>query len=150
MADKFTAAEMADAIKKGKGILTAAATVLGCARQTVAVYIERYPTVKVAYEEAKESTIDFVESRLLKNIDNGDTTAMIFYLKTQGKRRGYVERQEVTGKDGGPIEHDYRGELLRKLTDLAGKPGRTVFSETGSESTTGGASADPELVGADE
>jgi hypothetical protein len=95
MADKFTAAEMADAIKKGKGILSAAATVLGCARQTVAVYIERYPTVAAAHKEAKEATIDFVESRLLKNIDNGDTTAMIFYLKTQGKGRGYVERQEV-------------------------------------------------------
>lgn len=60
----------------------------------------------------------------------------------------FVDRQEVTGKDGGPIEHDYRSELLRKLADLS-KPGRTVFGETGSESTTGGASADPELVSTD-
>ena len=105
MAEKFTASEMAEAIKKGKGILSAAATVLGCTRQTVAAYIERYPTVKAAHDEARESTIDFVESRLLKNIDSGDTTAMIFYLKTQGKKRGYVERQEteLTGKDGGPL-----------------------------------------------
>lgn len=51
---------------------------------------------------------------------------------------------KVTGK----IEHDYRGELLRKLADLS-KPGRTIFGETGGESTTGGTSADPELAGTD-
>jgi phage terminase small subunit len=61
----------------------------------------------------------------------------------------FVDRQEVTGKDGGPIEHDYRGELLKKLADLAGKSGRTVASEDGSESTAGGADADPELASAD-
>jgi hypothetical protein len=116
MANKYTAEQMADAVKKGKGILAAAATSLGCTRQTVAAYIERYPTVKAAHDEARESTIDFVESRLLKNIDSGDTTAMIFYLKTQGKRRGYVERQEteVTGKNGDAIQVkfvDYRAGL---------------------------------------
>lgn len=60
----------------------------------------------------------------------------------------FVDRQEVTGKDGGPIEHDYRSELLRKLADLS-KPGRTVFGETGGESTTSGTSADPKLVSTD-
>lgn len=51
---------------------------------------------------------------------------------------------KVTGK----IEHDYRGELLRKLADLS-KPGRTIFGEIGGESTARGASADPELAGTD-
>ena len=27
-------------------------------------------------------------------------TALVFYLKCRGKERGYVERQEITGKDG--------------------------------------------------
>ena len=27
----------------------------------------------------------------------------MFYLKTKGKHRGYVERNETTGKDGGPL-----------------------------------------------
>lgn len=92
--ERFNASEVAEAIKKNKGILSAAAQTLGCTRQTVANYIDRHPTVKAAFDEAREVTIDFVESRLLKNIDSGDTTAMIFYLKTQGKQRGYVERQE--------------------------------------------------------
>jgi hypothetical protein len=32
-----------------------------------------------------------------------DASAVIFFLKSKGKKRGYVERNEVTGKDGAPI-----------------------------------------------
>jgi len=32
-----------------------------------------------------------------------DASAVIFFLKSKGKRRGYVERNEVTGKDGAPV-----------------------------------------------
>lgn len=101
--ERYTALQMAEAVTKAKGILAVAGQSLGCTRQTVANYIERHPTVKQAYDDATETTIDFVESRLLKNIDSGDTTAMIFYLKCKGKARGYIERQEVTGKDGADL-----------------------------------------------
>ena len=28
----------------------------------------------------------------------------MFYIKTKGKHRGYTERHQVEGKDGGPVE----------------------------------------------
>lgn len=104
--EKFTAGEMIEAIKKNNGILAKAAQALGCSRKTVSNYVNNYTTVKDAYDEANETNIDFVESKLMSNIQSGDTTAIIFFLKTKAKKRGYVERteQEISGKDGGPIE----------------------------------------------
>lgn len=104
--ERYTAEQVATAITQSRGIIATAAESLGCTRQTVEKYINRYSVVKEACREARESTIDFVESKLLKNIDAGDTTAMIFFLKTIGKSRGYIERQEVTGADGGSIKVD--------------------------------------------
>ena len=51
--------------------------------------------------DVDESLIDFSESKLLEQINDGNLTAIIFHLKTKGKKRGYVEKSEsdmnVTG-----------------------------------------------------
>ena len=39
--------------------------------------------------------LDFAESQLHKQIQNGEVSSTIFYLKTKGKKRGYIERQEI-------------------------------------------------------
>ena len=51
---------------------------------------------KEAVNEVRESCIDLAESELLKLIKSGNTTSIIFYLKTKGKQRGYVEKQELS------------------------------------------------------
>ena len=45
----------------------------------------------------EEGDIDSAETALKRQILDGNITAIIFYLKTKGKNRGYVERQELTG-----------------------------------------------------
>ena len=106
MAEKYTAAEMIKAIQDNKGILAQAARKLQCSRNTVARYIKEYPTVKSAFDEANETNIDFVESKLMSNINSGDTTAIIFFLKTKAKARGYIEKQQFEhgGPNDGPIQ----------------------------------------------
>lgn len=93
MAEKYKAQQMIDAIVEAKGILTEAAKKLGCSRQTLYNYMKRYTTVKEAYNEANEKNKDFVEGKLMDAIDKGNVTAMIFFLKTKAKDRGYIERR---------------------------------------------------------
>ena len=45
-------------------------------------------------DSVNEGMVDHVEHQLLQKINKGDTTAIIFFLKTNGKDRGYSERQE--------------------------------------------------------
>jgi hypothetical protein len=45
----------------------------------------------------------WIEDENLKDANDGDTTAIIFFLKTQGKERGYVERQEFNHQVNQPI-----------------------------------------------
>ena len=52
-------------------------------------------------EEAKR---DFIESKLMQLVREGDTAATIFACKTQLKHRGYVERTEVRIQTDEPIE----------------------------------------------
>lgn len=92
---KFSTKVIIDAIRRAEGNLTAAAEALGVSRSTIYRYVTDRATVKEALDETRESLIDTAENQLAKKIKSGDMTAIIFFLKTQGKSRGYVERQEM-------------------------------------------------------
>lgn len=103
MKEKFTANQIIDALREKHGNLSAAARYLGCDRHTINRYIQQYPTVKAVADEERETLIDFAENQLFQQVKDGNITAIIFTLKTIGKSRGYVERQEVTGAEGSHI-----------------------------------------------
>jgi hypothetical protein len=98
-----SAQEAINAIKKSSGFVSHAAAALGISRSQLYNIINRHPTVREALIDAREATKDFAESKLLGNIKAGKEASIFFYLKTQAKDRGYIERQEHTGADGGPI-----------------------------------------------
>lgn len=104
---RYSAQEVSDAITKAQGYVSSAASILGCHVTTVYNYIERYDMVKQAVNETREKRHDFVENALMTQIKEGNTTATIFYLKTQAKQRGYVERQEIDHSGGLNIVMDW-------------------------------------------
>ncbi len=82
------------ALEKTMGIVSRACNKCGIHRQTYYNYLGD-PKFKEHVDVIAENAIDFAEGQLLTSIKNGSDTATIFYLKTKGKKRGYVERQET-------------------------------------------------------
>lgn len=108
---KFSAEAMIQAIRDTKGLASLAAKRLGCDPETVRIYAKRYPTVAAALQEERERMTDIAELSLYNQIQAGEGWAVCFYLKTQGRARGYVERHEYTGPDGTPMR------ITLKLSD---------------------------------
>jgi hypothetical protein len=91
------------ALEKSLGIVTTACKEVGIVRQTHYNWMGLDAEYKEAVELISDGVLDFVESKLHGLIESGDTASTIFYMKTKGKKRGYVERQEITGADNQPI-----------------------------------------------
>jgi hypothetical protein len=100
----LTAEKMIAALERANGYVSAACHDLGCSRVHFYAKLKNYPTVQQKLEEIREKRTDYVESKMMKLIDELNPTMIIFYLKTQAKDRGYVERWEHTGADGGSIK----------------------------------------------
>ena len=67
---------------------------MNISRQTFYNYYNNDLEFKEQIDDIKNIALDFVESKLIGKIKEGDIVAILFYLKTQGKKRGYVERVE--------------------------------------------------------
>lgn len=83
------------AIKTAQGNLAAVARAYGVSRQAVQKFVANDPELTEATNEARETMLDNAESKLYTEAMNGNTAALIFLLKTQGKKRGYIERAEI-------------------------------------------------------
>lgn len=90
------------AFKASRGIVSIACESLKINRTTFYRWYNTDENFKLKIEEIKEEQIDFVENKLLKNIEKGDTTSIIFYLKTKGKARGYSEKAMPATKETPP------------------------------------------------
>jgi hypothetical protein len=95
MARRYKAQDVADAITKSKGMITYAAKMLGCNRSTVHSYVNNFEVCREAVDDARAGMLDNAELQLANQIQDGNITAIIFYLKTIGKHRGYIERHDI-------------------------------------------------------
>ena len=101
-------------IHKYHGNLSACARGLGRSRSWLYLHLESNPKLWDAVHEARETMLDNAESVLYKKVLAGSTPELLFFLKTQGKKRGYIERQQ--------LEHsgDQKVRIVVEYADIEG------------------------------
>jgi hypothetical protein len=87
--------KLLEALEKNNGIVKASCDAAQLGRTVFYEYYNTDPDFKQRVEEIRSHNVDIVESKLYEKINAGDTTAIIFYLKTQGRSRGYAEEPLV-------------------------------------------------------
>jgi len=83
-----------EALEQSLGVVTSACKKVGIGRTTFYGWLRDDKAFAQKVNDIQDVAIDFAESQLHKQIKDGSTAATIFYLKTKGKKRGYVERVE--------------------------------------------------------
>lgn len=133
--DKITNKTIIRILNKNGGLLKPTAKKLKIARSTLYVWIygdkskNALPDKELieAVADAREGLVDDAEGQLRKAVKGGDTTAIIFLLKTLGKDRGYTQSISMTHHVEQPLfaddpENDDDGENFPdddELTDGA-------------------------------
>jgi hypothetical protein len=106
MAKNYDITTLKKAILNSGGFYSIIAKRLKCEWHTAKKYVEKYPELKIMIDNENESLLDLAESKLISNIKDRDNTAIIFYLKTRGRKRGYSE--DNTSYESQTIDFNYK------------------------------------------
>jgi hypothetical protein len=86
---------MIAALESSLGVVSPACHQAGVSRSQHYEWINIDENYKKQVESIADTALNFAESKLHARMKSGDTTSIIFYLKTKGKKRGYVEKIET-------------------------------------------------------
>ena len=86
---------MLQALENSLGVVTVACKQTETPRSTYYKWLKEDEEFAKAVKEIENIALDFGESQLHSQMKDGNTSATIFFLKTKGKKRGYVERSEL-------------------------------------------------------
>jgi hypothetical protein len=111
-------ARLPTCLEKSLGIVTTACKKANVTRVTYYEYYKKDKEFAKAVDEIQDVTLDFAEGKLLENIQKGSDTAVIFYLKTKGKKRGYIERTENVNVEKESFSDLTEEELEAKIKKL--------------------------------
>lgn len=108
MATPYKTQEIIEALQATKGMVYLAAEAIGCEPKTIYNHMDKHPTVMAAWKAENEKMLDIGELKLYEGVVAREQWAVTLLLKTKGKDRGYVERKETTGPDGGPVKSEVK------------------------------------------
>lgn len=91
------------ALERSLGIITSACRMVNISRETHYRWMREDKRYKDDVDMISEMVLDFAESKLHEEIKGNNITAIIFYLKSKGRHRGYVESVDKTKTEEIPI-----------------------------------------------
>jgi len=106
---------MLKALESSLGVVTTACKSAGVSRNTHYRWLQEDKEYADSVRDLENVTLDFAESKLHEQIMEGNTAAIIFFLKTKGKVRGYIERKEIQVEDKAPDLSDVSDEEILNL-----------------------------------
>tara|TARA_R100001530_G_C4304807_1_gene151433 strand:- start:132 stop:485 length:354 start_codon:yes stop_codon:yes gene_type:complete len=86
---------MLKALEASLGVVTVACKSTGLPRATFYKWLKEDKKFANEVKDIENIALDFAESKLHNQIEKNNTSATIFYLKTKGKKRGYIEKSEL-------------------------------------------------------
>ena len=131
--DCYYESDVAAALFASRGNLSFAARLLNRRRNGLRSYLDRNPKMLQLWDDIRDEVVDRIEQNCYDLALEGDPTSIRFVLSTIGKDRGWNQRVETTGKDGGAIEFEELGtakEQLVKLLAARNQP-KLVVDNTG-------------------
>ena len=87
------------AIEDSNGFVTTIAARLHCSWHAADNAIKASAAALQAIKDEEEKTLDFVEGKAIKKINEGDGAMIRFYLATKGKKRGYTYDEKLEADD---------------------------------------------------
>lgn len=130
---KLTDNAVATALVASHGNISAAARALGVVRSAIQKRVHNSPDLQQALIDARETMLDNGESSLARAVLQGEAWAVCFLLKTQGRARGYIERQEMRLVS----DEDINTAIERELARLAGDSETAAAGEAPSNRSNG-------------
>ena len=83
------------AIEDSNGFVTTIAARLHCSWHAADNAIKASAAALQAIKDEEEKTLDFVEGKAIKKINEGDGAMIRFYLATKGKKRGFTYEEKL-------------------------------------------------------
>jgi hypothetical protein len=87
--------KLLEALEKSLGIVTSACKIANLSRSNHYEWLKTDKEYRARVKEIENVAIDFVETHLHKQIAKGNPLSTIFYLKCKGKKRGYIEQNNI-------------------------------------------------------
>lgn len=109
-----------EALEISLGVVTQACKNAEVSRKTFYQYCQEDLEFKESVDEIQDVALDFAETALHKQIKDGTPSSTMFYLKTKGKKRGYIERLETENTNKNTdltITPEEREQMIKELRD---------------------------------